>query len=247
MSKSVQSASKRAFARLVPANDAAKQAFHAVALGLRGHRTRTAPFHAAKYMCVELFRENGLWTGYFILYFIVPPADPHIGWVLGEGNLSNDIDTIDILIGPGRTPEDPSRSSLAALTFEQKSGTLTIVAPDDVTVTLDSFEEIRGCKRCLHKSVTSIEINRKQYKLELRTIQDRICRSYLNDYRDLNTQFPEEIPSSLALVPSQTDNLIDRFVVKNAIGEGSTCTVYAGYDRTTGQAVAVKRYNRVLA
>lgn len=247
------------FARLKPVNEAAKKAFHNVALTFVRNPDRAKSLGAAKYIHFDVSKDhahdpinpdgiinNGseLWTGYFELCFDVPPANPHTGWTIGEGSSENNINAPDILIGTGEKLENESRSPLAILAHDQNSGALAMVVPNGKTVTLDSFEEIQGCKRLLHKAVTSIEIKSKSYKLEFQTMQNQDYRILLNGYRKSNINTSEELPSSLALVPSQFDNLIDQYVVKNAIGEGSTCTVYAGYDRTTGQVVAIKKYIR---
>lgn len=108
------------FARLLPANDAAKKAFHEVARRLVEDRTHTWSMHAANYLCIEIgqydpkilvneskgVNEVGIvkpvsemWTGHYRLDFMVPPPDPHKGWTIDDGDPQTNMNTPEILIG----------------------------------------------------------------------------------------------------------------------------------------------------
>lgn len=80
--------------------------------------------------------------------------------------------------------------------------------------------------------------------MELEPVRNSDYRTFLNKYRLDHTEEANQPPSSLVLVPSLSDRLLNRYVVRNPIGVGSTCMVYAGYDRLTGRTVAVKKFKR---
>lgn len=260
----VLSSASSLFARLIPANDAAKKTFHEVARRFVEDMTRTWSWHAGKYIFINTSQDDGqgldfgsksindgeslrsrsgIWTGHYLLDFDVPPADPHKGWVIGDGDNLNDTNIPEILlgVGPDSHGTDPP---LARLVHDYSCGALTIVAPDDNTILLNGIEELRGRKRLLHKSSTSIDIGERRYKLELEPIRHSDYRSLLNKYRLINTEETDQPPSSLMLVSAQTDQLLNRYVIKNPVGVGSTCMVYAGYDIHTGRTVAIKKFRR---
>lgn len=252
------------FARLIPANDAARKGFHDVARSFLEDETPAWSRDARKYIVINTgrddrqgmaFRSKSIddkgsimldseaWTGHYLLDFGVPPADPHKGWIIADGDYQNNINSPDILLGGG-VGFHGTNSPLARLVHDYHSGALTIVAPDDNAILLNGIEELRGCKRLLHQSVTSIDIGARRYKLELEPVRDSDYRRLLNKYRIDNTKETDQPPSSLMLVPSPTDQLLNQYIVKNPIGVGSTCMVHAGYDIHTGRTVAIKKFRR---
>lgn len=220
--------------------------------------------HAAKYLCIEIgqydprilvneskgINELGIvkpvsemWTGHYRLDFTVPPVDPHKGWIIDDGGPQDNKHAPEILIGV-RLDSHKTDPPLARLVHDYSSGALTIVASDNNTIILDGIEELQGCQRLLHKSVTSIDIGERRYRLELQPVRNSDYRTLLDKYRLDHTVEANQPPSSLVLVPSLSDRLLNRYVVRNPIGVGSTCMVYAGYDRHTGRTVAVKKFKR---
>jgi len=252
------------FARLIPTNHAAKEAFNRLAprfMGIEESGKRWDP-HAIKYIVIDeeqeemclsqsgskcdnggdtrlADRKESIWTGYYQLDFDVPPRLPHRGWIIGSWNAEEGADIVLT-----ETKEDGVSPQHAWLFHSYDSGALMIEVPVNIKIVVNGTDEIRGEQRLIHKRKTSIEIGHFQYMLEVADVREREHRGFLTEYQKKNCPTVEVYPRNLIATMSDLDQVSSCYVAKNLIALGGTCAVYAGQDRRTGRAVAIKKFRR---
>ena len=181
--------------------------------------------------------------GCYTLDLVVPPKTPALGWMIGGGKFGKDSESPEILL-----TERKSRAGVSArhamLAHNFASGALVISALDSKVIMVDGRELVDG--QCLiHRRTTKLTFGCLMYTLELRKYNtDNHYRDHLTLYKGTHAIPDDEYPSNIRATPADSDLVTERYILRNAIGRGSTCVVYAGHKRSNGDAVAVKKIMR---
>ena len=195
--------------------------------------------------------------GCYVFDFANPPRQPGNGWLIGSGKFSGCELSPDILLTE-RKNHDHVSSRHARLGHNFKSGALVVTTSDSRIVAIDGEDLKHGDgegskdddiskrgQRVIHKKTTSLEFGELKYRLELRTYDlDIHFRQDLKVYKNMNGIMDADYPPILLATPAKSDHVIQEYILKNPVGEGSTCVVYAAHDRRNGDAVAVKKVKR---
>ena len=172
-----------------------------------------------------------------------PPTQPDKGWIIGGGKFSGSDLRPEILLTERRKLNGVS-SRHARLAHNFASGALVITATDNSVILINGHEVVDG-QRVVHGRITSLEFGSLKYTLEIRTYDaDEDYRNHLRSYKQKHGIADDDYPSCLLATPADLDLVYQNYVVKNIVGHGATCVVYAAHERRNGDAVAVKRIRR---
>lgn len=248
------------FARLVPDNHAARTEFSRVVSRLHPLNSIQKQFHPACFVEYHSGHDaepasgvnrtalppdlnTTLWTGHYNLDYNFPPQNVYLGWTIGRGHFNERQESSDILLSDRAVRGDLGYCHFA-ITHNYGSGGLMICAFGLCTVTLDGTDSFQNNQRLLYKKRTSIEIGDLKYILAVNEFSDEEHSHLLDNYSNENQIDGGGHPVTLNATPSKLDQVTERYVIKNPIGDGVTGVVHAGLDRYTGNAVAIKRFRR---
>lgn len=247
------------FARLVPSNDAARVAFHAVAELIQMDSSRLT--HARRFIYVDPKRialspdtntdtdtadqtpTPLLYPGYYRFNLDILPRFMRLGWIMGrEKDYRNGQETVDLQLclagGNG------VRSRHARIMFDLNTNLLFLIADKERKVLVNGRHELKGSQRVLGDLLTSIDIGSLRYNFEYKVQGREAYQRRLNSVKQ-QLGIPMTVaPLSVTPTPSSHDYEFHDYFLKPAFEAGSTCTVLAGVHKTTGALVAVKRMNR---
>ena len=250
------------FATLTPANRPAIDAFSQVAQKMLGDKTwnpvarhnieaNNEPVQVST--CSSAYESDGgtgpsktkrpVLKGYYALDLAKPPTQPTQGWLIGGGRFTGDNLSPDILLTE-RKSYDRVSSRHARLAHNFASGALVISALNNSVVWINGHQVVND-QRAIHGRTTSLEFGDLKYMLEVRKYdEDDDFRDHLTGYKQTHGIKESDYPLYLLATPSDSDLVTKNYVLKNIVGRGSTCTVYAAYDRRDGSAVAIKKVQR---
>lgn len=181
--------------------------------------------------------------GCYTFNFVEAPRQPSKGWLIGGGKFSEDDESPDILLTERKKIFGVS-SRHARLAHNFTSGALVMMVSDSSPVSINGHEVI-DAQHVIHGRTTSLEFGALKYSLEIRKYDtDEDYRSHLRYYKNKHGIADDDYPLNLLATPADSDLVTQKYVLKNPIGDGSTCVVYAAYDRRNGTAVAVKKIRR---
>ena len=171
------------------------------------------------------------------------PRQPSKGWLIGGGKFSEGDESPDILLTERKTKFRVS-SRHARLAHNFASGALVITVSDSSPVAINGYEVV-DAQHVIHGRTTSLEFGDLKYSLEIRKYDtDEDYRSHLSFYKQKYGIMDDDYPWNLLATPADSDLVTQNYVLKNPVGEGSTCVVYAAHNRSNGNAVAVKKVRR---
>jgi len=255
------------FARLVPSNYAARLAFSQVVDQLyhqqnsTGESANRAALHF-KYMCVSATKEcepsgtessfssnsqqgdgklEEMWTGHYRLNLDILPAQYKLGWILGRGR-----EDLPPTMGVEFRLATSSKSKVSgrhARLIHNDAGIL-LIASDSRTITIDGKNEFHHEQRALLSPVTSLGFGNLTYRLVF-TGLPRYAQQLVAIRKRFGTL--AEPPAFLDPTPSDTDYVLNKYLIKGVFASGSTCVVQSGYHQNTGQPVAIKKMKRDAA
>ena len=253
------------FAILTPANDAARDAFSQVAQkklddeawnpNAREHiQVDKEPVQVSTY-ANESESESGVapskilrpvLKGRFVFDLAKHPSQPVKGWLIGGGKFQKGDEKPDILLTE-RKAKNRVSAKHARLSHNFASGALIITTLDGNTIKINGCGVVDG-QRVIHGRTTSLEFGNLTYTLEIRKYDtDNEYRNQIRTYKKDHAIPDDEYPLNLLATPGDSDVVTEKYILKNPIAEGSTCVVYAAYDRKNGNAVAVKKITRTAA
>ena len=181
--------------------------------------------------------------GCYIFDFAKAPGQPDKGWLIGGGKFSKDDQGPDILLTERKAKSGVS-SGHARLRHNFQSGALVISVLNGNATWINGHEVVHN-QRVIHGLTTSLEFGRLKYDLEVRKYDtDEQYRQHLRVYKANHAIPDDEYPFTIQATPADSDLVTKNYIIKNPIGEGSTCVVYAAHHRWSGTAVAVKKVRR---
>ena len=181
--------------------------------------------------------------GCYTLDLDLPPSQPDKGWLIGGGRFSGSELSPEILLTE-RKLHDRVSSRHARLAHNFSSGALVITVSDSSAVWING-QELLDRQLLIHGRTTSLGFGDLMYTLEIRKYDvDKAYRSHLNEYKQAQGIADDDYPSVLLATPAESDLVNEKYVLKNAVGEGGTSVVYAALDRRNGNVVAVKKVRR---
>ena len=248
------------FARLIPFNDKAKEAFHHIAIKLLAGegQKNSDQSHIRRFMNIDLGaavrRPRNQRQGHYELDFGNSPIDVGKGWCLGTGKIEAAEEFCDILLSDSDgdynqklTKKDArvkilfSPGPQAYLMQDYASGSLVLKSQSNAVKLVDQVHWQRGLYViCKHQS--KLMIDALEYVLELETMPDAKFRQMLKRYKSDNNINAPDYPLTLCAPPSSTDVLVagehadllfrgqKEYLIKNPIDEGATGQIYAGLD-----------------
>ena len=250
------------FAILTPANNAARDAFSQVAQKMREDEgwnpnarqnidANEQPVQVSTYGD-ESESDSGtgpsktlrpVLRGCYTFDLDVPPKSPALGWMIGGGKFGKDNESPEILLTEKKAKAGVSaRHAMLAHNFS--SGALVISALDSKIIRVDGHDLVDG--QCLiHKRTTCLRFGSLVYTLEVRKyITDDHYRDHLRIYKRIHTIPDDDYPLNLRATCADCDIVLEKYILKNPVGRGSTCVVYAGQMQSSGDVVAVKKIMR---
>lgn len=108
-----------------------------------------------------------------------------------------------------------------------------------------SFAVVDGKKvsdsTIIWSDLTHITFGAPSYQLQLDGANDSAHRGRLTRYQKIHGLTVNDYPVNLLSTPAKSDYIHKDYVIKTAIGHGSSSTVFAGEHIKSGNAVAIKR------
>ena len=250
------------FAILTPANNAARDAFSQVAQkkldnkswnpsARQNIKANKQPTQVSTY--TNASESDGgtepskslrpVLMGCYTLNFSKPPRQPGKGWLIGGGKFSEGDEHPDILLTERKQKFGVS-SRHARLGHNFASRALVITVSDNSPVSINGYQVVNA-QHVIHGRTTSLEFGALKYNLEIRKYDtDEDYRIHLLFYKKAYAIADVDYPSNLLATPAESDLVTQNYILKNAVGDGSTCVVYAAHKRSNGNAVAVKKIKR---
>lgn len=242
------------FARLVPANRAARVAFSEIVGEVKSDSNWNR--HAQRYIHIngkeellselsasetetEAKEQRCLWTGYYRFNINIPPFSQGLGWIAGSGRKDLEHGGVDFLLTSSSLHHVAGRHARFA---HNLSGTLLIIA-DTRRVVLNGIEEFRGDQRAITSRTTGVAFGDLTYTVVFTELDAGVYEEQLSGLRKAAGQ-DYEPPPFLKPTPRDTDYELKGYSVKGVFAEGSTCTVAVGVNRKTGSPVAIKKMKR---
>lgn len=243
------------FARLIPQNRLAQEAFNEVVLNMKDVNADFSS-HAAKFIHVDGLRSKelvsfsesdssntgtntgvSLWTGFYRLNLNLLPGKPLLGWIIGTGR---DIRPADFIICKQGAHHVHGRH--ARLTYHEVSGAL-LIQSDKRLIIIDGKDNIVNDKKALLDKKTGITIGDLSYVFEYTNLNKRIYFDQLNRLRQ-QLHNASNLPSFLDPTPSAKDFVLNDYLIKDAFAQGSTCSVHIAIHRTFGKYLVAKKVHR---
>lgn len=251
------------FARLIPTNHLAKEAFSGVVRRMRDdpgwiqharqfiHIDKTSPHDPDSFRDSETDEESmekrsDLITGYYRLNLGILPHDLRFGWFLGSGRRDLGDTGVDLLLTP-QIRQHRVYGRHARLSLHPESAVLMLHVDHDRNVLLNGLEEVAKGSRALCAVSTGLMVGDLAYKVVFTQLNERSFREQLQSVRRETGWGLLDPPSTLATTPSQNHYEYQGYIIQPPFARGSEGLVSAGINKTTGEAVAVKKVQRVRA
>jgi hypothetical protein len=251
------------FARLIPTNYLAKEAFSKVARRMIDE-SKWIPharqfIHLDKKVPVALNVEDGkdsetdeermekqpdLITGYYRLNLAIPPHDPRFGWFLGSGRQDLGDTGVDLLL-TAEVRQHRVYGRHARLSLHSESAVLMLHVDHDRNILLNGLEEVGKGSRALCAVSTGLMVGELAYRVVFTGLNERFFREQLQNVRRDTGWGLLDPPSTLATTPSQNHYEYQGYIIQPPFARGSEGLVSPGINKTTGEAVAVKKVQRV--
>jgi hypothetical protein len=252
------------FARLVPVNHDAVLAFHSIA-----ERARLEPDwnpHARKFLFIDdtpraispewdgtsdasseaLSGYHGpVLTGYFRISLDLLTNHPQLGWVLGSGRKDLPNGGVDFLLTLQKNKHHV-HGRHARLVHAQ-NGALMLVVGKGKAVHVNGIERLEGSQRVIGSIRTALTFGNLSYNLEFTGLNESSYRERLGELFTKLHPDSDIPPMSLELTPLEHHHELHGFLIHSPFASGASGVVSAGFEKSTGQAVAIKRVKRTPA
>jgi hypothetical protein len=252
------------FARLVPVNHDAVLAFHSIA-----ERTRLEPDwnpHIAKFLFIEdLPRaispewdgnsdtasdatgsyQGQVLTGYYRLSLDLLTNHPRLGWVLGSGRQDLPNGGVDFLLTLQKNKHHVHGRHARLL--HAQNGALMLVVGKKKVVHVNGMERLDGSQRVIGSVRTALTFGNLSYNLEFTGLQESSYREKLGELFTKLHPDGDIPPMSLELTPLEHHHEVHGFLIHSPFASGASGVVSAGFEKSTGKAVAIKRVKRTPA
>lgn len=251
------------FARLIPVNRPAILAFHSIA-----ERARLDPEwnpHVRKFLFIEETKRQlspewdgsdtssgtkddpaQILTGYYRLSLELLTNHTKLGWVLGSGR--NDLANggVDFLLTLEKGKHHV-HGRHARLVHHLQNGVLMLVVGKGKVVLVNGIERLAGSQRVLGSVRTALSIGDLSYNLEFTGMNETRYREQLGDLFAKLHPDNDIPPLSLELTPLEHHHELHGFWIHSPFASGASGVISAGFDKASGQAVAIKRVKRTPA
>ncbi|KIX92154.1 uncharacterized protein Z520_12147 [Fonsecaea multimorphosa CBS 102226] len=252
------------FARLVPVNHAAVLAFHSIA-----ERTRLEPDwnpHIRKFLFIEetprqLSPEwdgsdassdttgghpTQVLMGYYRLSLEILTNHTRLGWVIGSGRKDLVNGGVDFLLTLQKNRHHV-HGRHARLVHHAQNGALMLVVGKGKVVLVNGIERLEGSQRVLGSVRTALSFGNLSYSLEFTGLNENNYRQKLGELFTKLHPDGDVPPMSLELTPLEHHHELHGFLIHSPFASGASGVVSAGFEKSTGQAVAIKRVKRTPA
>ncbi|KIW65071.1 hypothetical protein PV04_07356 [Phialophora macrospora] len=253
------------FARLVPVNHNAILAFHSVA-----ERARLEPDwnpHIRRFLFIEdtpraispewdgtsdtnsdatgPLQQGQVLAGYYRLSLDLITNHPRLGWVLGSGRKDLPNGGVDFLLTLQKNRHHV-HGRHARLVHAQ-NGALMLVVGKGKTVVVNGIERMEGSQRVVGSVRTALAFGNLSYNLEFTGLNETSYRDKLGELFTKLHPDGDVPPMSLELTPLEHHHELHGFLIHSPFASGASGVVSAGFEKSTGKAVAIKRVKRTPA
>lgn len=252
------------FARLVPVNHNAILAFHSIA-----ERTRLEPDwnpHISKFLCIDETPrqvspewdgtsdtsseatggfQGQVLTGYYRLSLDLLTDHPQLGWIIGSGRKDIRNGGVDFLLTLQKNKHHV-HGRHARLVHSQ-NGALMLFVGKGKAVHVNGVERLVGSQRVIGAVRTALEFGNLSYNLEFTGLGENSYREKLGDLFTKLHPDSDVPPMSLELTPLEHHHELHGFVIHSPFASGASGVVSAGFEKSTGLEVAIKRVKRTPA
>ena len=252
------------FARLVPINHDAVLAFHSVA-----ERTRIEPDwnpHVKRFLFIEddprqLSPEwdgtsdtssdatralpSQVLTGHYRLSLDLLTNHPRLGWVIGSGRKDLPNGGVDFLLTLQKSRHHVHGRH--ARLVHAPNGALMVVVGKGKAVIVNGIERLEGSQRVMGSIRTAISFGNLSYNLEFTGLNESSYRDRLEELFTRLHPDGDVPPMSLELTPLEHHHELHGFMIHSPFASGANGVVSAGFEKSSGQAVAIKRVRRTPA
>lgn len=252
------------FARLIPVNHAAIMAFHSIA-----QRMNVDPAwnpHVRRFLFVEETKRQlspewdgtsdtssstrsdpgQVLTGYYRLSLELITNHPRLGWVIGSGRKDLVNGGVDFLLTLEKNKHHV-HGRHARLVHHSQNGALMLAVGIGKAVLVNGIERLEGSQRVLGSVRTALSFGNLSYNLEFTGLNENSYREKLGDLFTKLHPDSDIPPMSLELTPLEHHHELHGFMIHSPFASGASGVVSAGFEKSSGQAVAVKRVKRTPA
>ena len=251
------------FARLVPSNRPAILAFHDIA-----ERIRLDPAwnpHARRFIFIEETKRHlspewdgsdtsgsagedsgPVLMGYYRLSLDLITNHPRLGWVIGSGRRDLENGGVDFLLTLQKT-KHRVRGRHARLIHHAQNGALMLIVGKGNVVFVNGIERVEGSQRVVGSVRTALSFGNLSYTLEFTGLNETHYRDKLEKLFATLHPGNDKPPLSLELTPLEHHYEFRGFMIHSPFAAGASGVVSAGFEQSTGRAVAVKRVKRTPA
>lgn len=245
------------FARLRPANNAARTAFSEIAAKIKhdpeNYQLASRCMYIQECQIDQVSERSSsgtdrdrrespdrIWTGYYCLNLEVLPKEGRLGWSFGSGRVDAAVDFQLTL----RSREHGVRALHGRLRHHSETGVLMLIVDGHKVVWVNGKDKVENSQRAIVLRTTGLAIGNLNYILEFTSLGSRRYREQLSEYLMARGNSGFELPVSLEMTPSVAHFEKDNFVIQSPVGKGAFGVVSPGIDLRNGAAVAVKRVTR---
>lgn len=252
------------FARLVPVNHDAILAFHSIA-----ERARLEPDwnpHIRKFLFIEETPraispewdgtsdtaseamsgyQGQVLTGYYRISLDLLTNHPRLGWVMGSGRKDLPNGGVDFLLTLQKNKDHVHGRHLRVV--HAQNGALMLVVGKGKAVHVNGIERLEGSQRVMGSVRTALAIGNLSYNLEFTGLNESNYRERLGELFTKLHPDGDIPPLSLELTPLEHHHELHGFLIHSPFASGASGVVSAGFEKSTGQAVAIKRVKRTPA
>ena len=252
------------FARLVPVNHDAILAFHSIA-----ERARLEPdwnAHIAKFLFIEDVPRaispewdghsdtasdttgsfpGQVLTGYYRLSLELLTNHPQLGWVIGSGRPDLPTGGVDFLLTLQKNKHHVHGRHARIL--HAQNGALMLVVAKKKAVLVNGMDRLEGSQRVMGSVRTALAFGNLSYNLEFTGLHESTYREKLGELFTKLHPDGDVPPLSLELTPLEHHHELHGYVIHSPFASGASGVVSAGFEKSTGKAVAIKRVKRTPA
>lgn len=240
------------FARLVPHNQAALIAFNEIAQKMVAIETWQP--HSRRFIVVDpgftqlesdpdsasesetTSKAVDVRTGHYRLSLNQPPDNQNLGWVIGRGRPTYEV---DILLCEESGQDVAGRHCRI---LHNDMGVLMIHSDNEKRpLTLDGKSRVANERRAFTTPTTGITIGRLHYLLQFTGLAESVYKEGLARLRKARGVISPKISPHLTITPSEHHYVVSGFSIHNIIDKGSTCHVHCALNINNGNFYAAKQ------
>ncbi len=128
-----------------------------------------------------------------------------------------------------------------------QNGALMLVAGKGKAVVVNGIERLEGSQRVMGSVRTALAFGNLSYSLEFTGLNETSYRDKLGELFTKLHPDGDIPPMSLELTPLEHHHELHGFLIHSPFASGASGVVSAGFEKSSGQAVAIKRVKRTPA